>query len=368
MNTSRGWKRVRNTAKGQVILDTVYRKEQLKILHDSISTGRESLYKLLQDLPGYREIEAKTELWLCLLMIKDATNAIGRPTITPDTENRIQHTPMGMARISTKILLLFSPVGSLLSFVAIAPHNFDPGCMNLKHIYVWQSDSPAPKTRNFVTHQPDDKVIAIIEKGADLKAAAETLVNMCFGIGGRSQHAPDLILVNEMVKDEFKNVVIPFLEPHGGFGALQRFLSACKRRRDGIEGLGALYEPRNGPSMCIYGVDAIDGANHLSPLAALYIFALPEDAKTISIARGVKTNLIFINQIPVPLLYWPRAPSNMPGSWGLITPYDSTLFSLSTPTHTTPDERTRYMGGVFNGKSRGAGERMELELITDWPG
>jgi hypothetical protein len=62
------------------------------------------------------------------------------------------------------------------------------------------------------THQlvslPQSRVVAIIERDADIGLAAKALVTARFSCGGKSPYAPDLILVNEWVKEKFLEAVM----------------------------------------------------------------------------------------------------------------------------------------------------------------
>ncbi|KKY21022.1 putative aldehyde dehydrogenase [Diplodia seriata] len=50
--------------------------------------------------------------------------------------------------------------------------------------------------------------VAVVERNADLGAAAKALVTARFGFGGRSPYAPDVVLVNEFAKEAFLNAVV----------------------------------------------------------------------------------------------------------------------------------------------------------------
>lgn len=52
------------------------------------------------------------------------------------------------------------------------------------------------------------RAVALVERNADLGAAARALVTARFGFGGRSPYAPDVVLVNEFAKEAFLNAVV----------------------------------------------------------------------------------------------------------------------------------------------------------------
>lgn len=72
-----------------------------------------------------------------------------------------------------------------------------------RHIRVLQSGTSNASLGGQIVSQAESRVVAVIERDADLQAAAEAIVRARFSLGGRSPYAPDLVLVNEWVKKEF---------------------------------------------------------------------------------------------------------------------------------------------------------------------
>lgn len=74
-----------------------------------------------------------------------------------------------------------------------------------RHIRVLQNGSPAdaPSLTNEIVSRPGALVAAVVERDADIQAAAKALVAMRFGLRGKSPYAPDIVLVNEWVKKDF---------------------------------------------------------------------------------------------------------------------------------------------------------------------
>lgn len=70
------------------------------------------------------------------------------------------------------------------------------------HIRVLQNGTPSPLSQHLASH-PDAMVAAVVERDADVAAAARALVLARFGMRGASPYAPDIVLVNEWVKKEF---------------------------------------------------------------------------------------------------------------------------------------------------------------------
>lgn len=64
------------------------------------------------------------------------------------------------------------------------------------------STKPNPKVTELISSSKSP-VIAIVDRTADVEAAAEYLVGARFGFAGNSPYAPDLVVVNEFVKRSF---------------------------------------------------------------------------------------------------------------------------------------------------------------------
>jgi hypothetical protein len=72
-----------------------------------------------------------------------------------------------------------------------------------RHIRVLQNGSDSAHFSHHLVSDPKARVVAVVERDADLDAAAQDLVKARFALRGRSPYAPDLVLVNEWVKREF---------------------------------------------------------------------------------------------------------------------------------------------------------------------
>jgi acyl-CoA reductase-like NAD-dependent aldehyde dehydrogenase len=78
------------------------------------------------------------------------------------------------------------------------------------------------------------RAVAVVDRSSNLKSAAAALVTARFSFGGRSSYAPDLVLVNEFVLDEFVDLVVR--EAAGIFSrGGSTIASAEMRRRDASE-------------------------------------------------------------------------------------------------------------------------------------
>lgn len=89
------------------------------------------------------------------------------------------------------------------------------------HIRVFQSDipptdfpSPSASSSIPLVSPSQSRVVAVVDRTANLTKAAEALVTARLSFGGKSPYAPDLILVNEYVKRDFLAAIIGQLIRH----------------------------------------------------------------------------------------------------------------------------------------------------------
>ena len=72
-----------------------------------------------------------------------------------------------------------------------------------RHRRIMQNGCTGPLLFFYSVSDPQTKVVAIVERDADIEVAARTLVAARTGLSGKSPYAPDLVLVNEWVKKAF---------------------------------------------------------------------------------------------------------------------------------------------------------------------
>jgi len=84
----------------------------------------------------------------------------------------------------------------------------------------------------------DRRVIAVVDRTANVADAAISLVRSRFAFGGRSPYAPDLVLVNEFSKQEFLTVaaqtgvqLMAAKEHAGGQREMQDFVAMFQKEK-----------------------------------------------------------------------------------------------------------------------------------------
>lgn len=192
------------------------------------------------------------------------------------------------------------------------------------------------------------RVISVVDRTADLSAAAEALVAARFSFGGTSPYAPDLVFVNEFVKTAFVEQVlshaIRYLAVTSSNGssnptqtyqskgqATNKALSLLTAHKDWDMSIitqgsaGAVVELTNKHTThiplppkadaSILAISPISSLDHVidllvndpeERLSAAYHFAAPTHAKYLS--QFIRAEATFINHIPSDLLLGPAAP------------------------------------------------------------
>lgn len=217
---------------------------------------------------------------------------------------------------------------------------------------------------------PQNKVIAIVDRTADLVAAAEHLVTARFAFGGSSPYAPDLVLVNEFVKKEFLEHALKFAIPYLASSQDAASTSSPKspsqkktsRTTDALHSLetssawrtnvitqgsnGAIIDltslstlPAKSPTpiLAISGTTSLEHAISLidedaSPLLAGYYYGTPSTGKYL--AQFITADTSTVNHIPYRLLLGPAGPSHT--TIDIAARYNPAHFSIPAPCFIAP--------------------------------
>lgn len=237
-------------------------------------------------------------------------------------------------------------------------------------------------------------VIAIVDRSADLVSAAKSLVNARFAFGGTSPYAPDIILVNEFIMQEFLDIVlraaIPYItrstvesekepkfvgKPHDNVAEQLNALGSDPNWQATIITKGA-----NGAVLSLEGLTrkncafpskiaaqvltmskitsldhAIDLVSKSGQLSAAYLFANLGNAKYL--AQFIASNVTFVNHIPLRLLLGPTAPIYY--VFDLEKRYTTEHFIRSTPVFITPPVDDEQLRNVFQGNRKLMQAQME---------
>jgi aldehyde dehydrogenase (NAD+) len=233
---------------------------------------------------------------------------------------------------------------------------------------------------------PQSKVIAIVDRTADLASAAEQLVTTRFAFGGTSPYAPDLVFVNEFIKKEFLEHVIKhsirFLAGSSGISNGPAPTREAKRSSRVAENFKHLSESKswklnvitqgdngaiveltnltslpskiNQPIFCVTSITSLEHAISLvdedldvqDTLLSAYHFGAPSAGKYLS--QFVDADVSFVNHIPFHLLLGPAAPSCQPIN--IEKRYNIEYFTRLSPAYIIPPASEAEMSKVLLGK------------------
>ena len=236
---------------------------------------------------------------------------------------------------------------------------------------------------------PKSKVVAVVDRTANLATAAEHLVAARFAFGGTSPYAPDVVLVNEFVKGEFLELAlkyaIPFLASSEGMnqkGSSQPATASAQKGTKIAQMLkkveesktctpnvitqgsnGAVVELANlaalPPKVCqpLFVVAAITSLEHAISLAdedcqdqegllAAYHFGTPSAGKYLS--QFVKADVSLVNHVHYRLLVGPAAPLSRAIS--LDNRYLTEHFTRAVPAYVMTAETQAALSDALAGK------------------
>ncbi|KAI8248188.1 hypothetical protein K4K56_011126 [Colletotrichum sp. SAR 10_98] len=217
--------------------------------------------------------------------------------------------------------------------------------------------APSASHVNHFVSSNTARAIAIVDRTADIEAAAGAITAARFGFGGQSPYAPDLVLVNEYVKKEFfeacsKHASLAFARETtvrrasdnksdetraavqeaeekrlvSSFGSKDFKLVDIKDKNTSL--LNAKISGRFLPIATSSGlVDSIYTYEFEKPLLAGYFFASPDAAKYLS--QHLPSHISFVNQIPSSLLLGPAASTSHDAAFEFR--YSKEMFSVSRP-------------------------------------
>ncbi|KAI8632759.1 Aldehyde/histidinol dehydrogenase [Xylariaceae sp. FL1651] len=388
---------IRSTAIDGRLLNPIYRKTLLRDLHNALSDHITDIQDAIVNDTGKQSSEAKAETWLSLQLLADAYVSI-RPDQAVKQEYAIargedlsnNREPIGIVIVHPSVHCFFFSLMSALvpAFSAgncvvvqadwslSQTHSLVLGLISRtldddvffttdkeiketdlrhRHIHVLQDGPKNIDAPYRLLSNPEALITAIVERDANIATAAKSLAMARFGLQGSSPYAPDLILVNELVKDQLAAAVVEQIGRFkaeasnnsgrtAGFadGGILHEIQGCKdtdiifSNPDGtvidIKNRQSCISQRKvkGRCLALHAVtsmdDAIDLSNSLGRVAASYVFTTNSAAKYI--CQFLDGPVAFVNHIPLALLFNPIAPENTVYNPKLRNFYTQNLFSV----------------------------------------
>jgi acyl-CoA reductase-like NAD-dependent aldehyde dehydrogenase len=231
-------------------LNPIFRKTQLKQLHDALSDKASEIQDAIKNDTGHTPAEVQIEYWLAMRQLSQAYTAIDTNQAFHD-EYAVSRSQSASQRREAVGIVVIHPAkhaffACLLS--ALVPALAAGNCVIVQaeqsllrtprlvldligkaldhdifettttpvnesdlghpHIRVLQNGSDGAHLSHHLVSDPEARVVAVVERDADLDGAAQELVRARFALRGRSPYAPDVVLVNEWVKREFLEAVV----------------------------------------------------------------------------------------------------------------------------------------------------------------
>lgn len=235
------------------------------------------------------------------------------------------------------------------------------------------------------------RVFAVVDRTADVKLAARELVAARFAFGGSGPYAPDLVLVNEFVKQDFLQAVGEESRKLGG-GDKGDMKGKRSRVSETIDELKKLDErlrivvqessttvveltarrsemldiKTDAPVLTVHTVksldDAIDfiGSAESAPALAAYHFGNPQVGKYL--AQFVDARASFVNQIPRELLVGPAHPAAH-----AVDPsrrYTVEMFTLARPAFIQPAKSSQEIAAVLASTNEFAAQTLLQQALA----
>ncbi|KAE8453262.1 hypothetical protein EG329_011329 [Mollisiaceae sp. DMI_Dod_QoI] len=230
-------------------------------------------------------------------------------------------------------------------------------------------------TINQLLSNPSVRTIAIVDRAADVELAAKTIINARFNFQGNSPYSPDIVFVNDFVKDMFTEACIKYASKFHNAktrARRQQVSSLTKKAFKNAEEKGEIsvfgssdfvladVKDRNSPIAkmkvtgcflpivkCTSLVDAIMSQRSQSTPLAAYLFSDPPTAKFL--AQHLNAETTYVNQIPLHLLIGPAAPITSL-SMPISHKYSLEMFSSSKPEYiSSPSEELQALEQVLSG-------------------
>ncbi|KAF9698765.1 hypothetical protein EKO04_003265 [Ascochyta lentis] len=411
--------------------NSFFRQKQLKSLHDAVRQDSNTIKDAIKSDTRVSEQEATAEVALALDLIKEyyssinpAKELVEEYRVTNGKDALDQANPWGVVYIEpqqthTPFYSVIAPLSAALAAgncVALKIENNLRALPSLLRTLLSQALEPdtfaaissAPSQDALSTAfqvlqetqvlnptykqlvSPHNKSIAIVDRTANLAAAAEHLVTARFAFGGSSPYAPDLVFVNEFVKKDFLELALKFAIPYlaspdeastndspksptlGGqkkgprTADILKSLDDSKSWRSNIvtQGSnGAIVDLSNllslppKASQPIFAVSSITSLEHAidligedeessTGLLAGYYFGTPSAGKYLS--QFVRADVALVNHIPYRLLLGPAAPVNH--TIDIDARYTKAQFARGSPVFVVPAASHSSLINVLGGK------------------
>ncbi|TKA69893.1 hypothetical protein B0A55_07522 [Friedmanniomyces simplex] len=263
--------------------------------------------------------------------------------------------------------------------------------------HVNQNDSERWPRANQISSPARSRTVAVVDRTANVELAARELVAARFRFGGRSPYAPDIVFVNEFVRQSFlQAVVAECVKLESGVAAdrdAKPKSSASSRVSEPIEalretdsGLRVIVQERNfavveltsrisdllaqkntAPVLVVHTIRSLDDVIDLVtststgiPALTAYHFSNPASAKYLT--QFIDANVSFANNVPRELLVGPAFPAAH--TTDLSARYPPQLFTESRPAYIKPAARSQTLTNALVSGDNAAVKSLMAEVIA----
>ncbi|PYH67389.1 uncharacterized protein BO88DRAFT_369003 [Aspergillus vadensis CBS 113365] len=274
---------------------------------------------------------------------------------------------------------------------AISEERPDTAFLNKTRI-IAQSDS-IPPSSNSLSSPTSARTVAIVDRTANISAAADALVSARFAFGGRSTYSPDVVLVQEFAMKEFVEAIIQRSSKYlaGQNGDARQTAVNPRRSSSGASLLDAAYKDASARvivSGSEWGVvevhdrkssllqkkvsekvlvlhpvtsldDAIDFSTSMGSLAATYAFSAPAAAKYLT--QFIDSYTSYINHVPVDMLIGPAYPINQQPS--RETRYSVPSLQVPRPQFVTETNNTALVRDIVSSYASKSNDALREALV-----
>ncbi|CAK7207216.1 hypothetical protein SEUCBS139899_010025 [Sporothrix eucalyptigena] len=370
----------------QCVADHYAAIDPVRALHDEYALARS------QDSPGNRvpvgivviEADTTTAHTFVLSVVSALAPALAAGNcVVVQAQQTLLQTPRLLLQV------LQGALDSDIFYATTSATVLTDDVVSYHHVRVLQNGaSSSPSPANHIVSNADARVVAIVERDADVQAAATALVRARFSLGGHSPYAPDVVLVSEWCKKEFLFAATQAAARFMAEGGQDAGVDAKPPKQRGIpknatrslsdrvgddpsirvislgsNGLVVSIEERSSfllqqktraPCLAVVAVtstdDAIDLSKSFGSLSAAFVFTKsPPVAKYLG--QFVDADMVVVNQFPASLLFGPVAPAGSPPSPPWTERYSTDLFSVPKPQFVTQTKST-LLDNILAGGTR----------------
>ncbi|EGY19352.1 uncharacterized protein VDAG_09812 [Verticillium dahliae VdLs.17] len=379
--SSKAFSSIRSAAIDGRAWNPFFKKTQLKKLHEALVARASNIKAAMEKDTGNTRFEIATEYWLalrCLAQVydsidtdtelkleyriansKDASDArdpVGIVVIEPLAQTFLYSllsalapalgagncviVQMGRSMLATPNIVLPLIQAALvdgtfeISYTAVSDID-----INHRHCRILQNGSTAAPLAHHIVSESQNRIIAVVERDADVDEAARSLVTARFSLRGKSAYAPDLVLVNEWIRKDFLAAL-----SRQSIALGNSYVSETRPAKASASS-NLVQEVMKGGSGSVHSTSQygaiVEIEESFGRLSAAYVYTAPGAAKYI--CQFLNASICLVNHIPLKLL----SPTDHSFSPDTLTPYSERHFTLAKGQFIEPTKDGQRLAQLF---------------------